>query len=159
MKSLALAVSLLLASVVGAQPTEITPETVLAEMNARRAAAGLAPIAAERRLAEAARDRMRDMEDLGYWSHVAPDGRSPFLWLRVRNYPYATAGENLANGFETVKLLVDSWMESPGHRDNILSPAFSDCGIAVIEGGTTGRATGKSVVVLFARQLGQQASK
>ena len=109
----------------------------------------------------AAQDRMRDMAELGYWSHVAPDGRSPFLWLHVRNYAYANAGENLSNGFETVKLLVDSWMESPGHRANILSPLYSDCGIDVIDGSTKGRASGRSVVVLFGRQQErkQQASR
>ena len=62
---------------------------------------------------------------------------------------FLLAGENLATGFETTELLVTGWMESPGHRDNILSPHFEDCGIAIIDGLTTRRATGKSIVVMF----------
>jgi uncharacterized protein YkwD len=130
---------------------EITAENVLAQMNAYRAEAGFPPLRIEERLARAAHDRMRDMEDGGWWSHESPAGLSPFTWLTLRDYTFQDAGENLASGFETVRLLVSSWMESPGHRDNIMSPMFEDCGIAIIDGATTGRATGKSIVVLFGR--------
>jgi uncharacterized protein YkwD len=131
---------------------QITPESVLAEMNAYRAQFHLAPLQFDSRLAAAADDRMRDMEELAYWSHESPDGRSPFMWLRMRNYPYQNAGENLAAGFETCEVLVDAWMESKGHRDNILSENYTECGIAVIDGSTTRRAVGKSIVVLFGKQ-------
>jgi uncharacterized protein YkwD len=133
--------------------SEITPETVLEQMNAERAGRGLGPLRIDSRLSEAAHDRMADMEDLGYWAHQSPDGRSPFSWLSTRDYPFANAGENLASGFETAEVLVSSWMESPGHRDNIVSPLYQDCGIAIIDGATTRRAAGKSIVVLFARPL------
>ncbi|HWS73226.1 MAG TPA: CAP domain-containing protein, partial [Thermoanaerobaculia bacterium] len=113
---------------------------------------GLPPLRLDERIDAAAGDRMHDMEDLGYWSHQSPDGRSPFVWLRPHAYDYSFAGENLACGFETSELLVDSWMESKGHRDNILSPFYTDCGIAIIDGSTMGRATGKSIVVMFGRQ-------
>jgi len=128
---------------------EITPDSVLAAMNEQRAQFGLRPLRFDPRLTAAAGDRMRDMEDQGYWAHVAPDGRSPFLWLKVRHYDFRTAGENLATGFETLELLVNGWMESHGHRENILSTSYEDCGIAVIDGATTRRAAGKSVVVMF----------
>jgi uncharacterized protein YkwD len=130
---------------------DITPNTVLAEMNAYRARAGVAPLQFDPRLNLAAEDRMRDMEDLGYWAHDAPDGRSPFVWLKPHGYDFKSAGENLATGFETVEVLVRGWMESPGHRDNILSMDYDDVGIAVIDGSTTRRATGKSIVVMFGR--------
>jgi uncharacterized protein YkwD len=61
-------------------------------------------------------------------------------------------GENLATGFETARLLVQSWMESPGHRANIMSSDYEDCGVAIIDGSTTGPANGKAIVVLFGRQ-------
>ena len=77
---------------------------------------------------------------------------SPFMWLTLRGYSFSNAGENLAAGFETAEVLVQSWMESPGHRRNILAPQFHDVGIAVIEGAVARRATGRSVVVLFARE-------
>jgi len=130
---------------------EITPETVLAEMNAYRAQFSLPPLQMDARLQQAADDRMRDMEELAYWSHESPDGRSPFMWLRMRNYPYQFAGENLATGFETCEVLVSSWMESKGHRDNILSASYTECGIAIIDGSTTRRSVGKSIVVLFGK--------
>lgn len=150
----ALLVALAAFPLAAAEPSnEIDPETVLALMNEERAAAGVSPLGLEPRLMSAANDRMRHMEDEGYWSHESPEGQPPFLWIAAQAYSYQYAGENLATGFETARLLVTSWMESPGHRANILSPNFTDCGIAVIEGSTTGPATGRSIVVLFAREL------
>ena len=131
------------------QSNEITPDNVLTLMNEYRAEVGLQPLRHDDRLGRAARDRMRHMEDEGYWSHESPDGLSPFVWVSLREYPYATAAENLAAGFETARLLVLSWMESPGHRANILAEQFLDVGIAIIEGSTKGPAMGKSIVVLF----------
>lgn len=132
----------------------ITRENVLVLMNGYRADAGLHPLRDDEQLTQAAEDRMRHMEDNAYWSHESPDGLSPFVWMVARNYDYSAAAENLASGFETAKFLVASWMDSPGHRENIMSASYEDCGIAIIEGATTGRATGKSIVVLFgARKL------
>lgn len=131
---------------------EITVANVIAEMNVYRAEKGLPPLVAETRLTKAADDRMQDMEELGYWAHVAPDGRSPFIWLKTNGYTHAYAAENLATGFETVRILVEGWMESPGHRANIMSPLYNQCGVAIIDGATNERRTGKSVVVLFARE-------
>lgn len=151
MKRLLLLV-LLLPATAFADTNEITPENIVARMNTYRADFGLAPLRLDERVTLAARDRMRDMEDSGYWSHEAPNGMSPFTWLTVRDYSFSAAAENLASGFETAKFLVESWMESHGHRENILSPQFEDCGIAIIDGATTGRATGKSIVVLFGKR-------
>ena len=159
MKRLIVSLLLIATAAFGGPRDEITRETVLAEMNARRAEIGLPPLQIEPRLTAAAEDRMRDMEELGYWSHFAPDGRSPFDMLRKREYPHAYAAENLAAGFETVSVLVDGWMESPGHRAAILSPLYQECGVAIIEGSTTGRMQGKSVVVLFGRQQTKHAKK
>jgi uncharacterized protein YkwD len=139
----------LLLTTVPALASDITRDSVLAAMNQRRIEANLAPLHDDPRLNAAAEDRMRDMEERGYWAHRSPDGRSPFSWLRVHRYFLRTAGENLATGFETTELLTAGWMESRGHRANIMSPDFADCGIAVIDGATTGRAAGRSVVVLF----------
>lgn len=128
---------------------EITAENVLRLMNDYRAQEGLAPLHADLALQDAAADRMHHMEDESFWSHQSPDGLSPFHWLSQRQYPYRAAGENLAQGFETARLLVESWMESRGHRANILSANYEDCGIAIIDGSTLGPATGKSIVVMF----------
>lgn len=129
--------------------SDITRASVVAAMNEYRAEHNLPPLREDVHLDAAAADRMRDMEDQGYWAHESPDGRSPFSWLAPNGYVFRFAGENLATGFETTELLVSGWMESPGHRANILSPHFEDCGIAIIDGLTTRRATGKSIVVMF----------
>ncbi len=96
---------------------DITAEQVLSSMNSYRAENGLPPLREDSRLDLAAGDRMRDMEDLGYWAHESPDGRSPFQWLKPRGYTFRYAGENLAAGFETTEILVGAWMESDGHLD------------------------------------------
>lgn len=149
-KFLVLAVALLAAQ---AFASDITPASVVAEMNVRRAVFDLPPLREDARLDDAADDRVTDMEEQGYWGHVAPDGREPFQWLGPRGYEFKYAGENLASGFDTVEVLVDAWMESKGHRANILSPIYRDCGVSIIEGATTGRASGKSIVVLFGRAV------
>jgi uncharacterized protein YkwD len=146
MKRLAL---LLLFVAAPAFATDITKASVVTAMNEQRAQFGLRPLHEDPRLDAAAADRMRDMEELSYWGHESPDGRSPFFWMQPHQYIYRFAGENLATGFETAELLVGGWMESKGHRDNILSPDYEDCGIAIIDGGTVRRVTGKSVVVMF----------
>lgn len=129
--------------------SDITRASVVAAMNEYRAEHHLPPLREDLRLNAAADDRMRDMEDLGYWAHESPDGRSPFTWLAPHGYEFHYAGENLACGFETTELLLTGWMESPGHRDNILSPHFEDCGIAIIDGMTMRRGMGRSIVVMF----------
>ena len=134
-----------------ASAADITKATVLEQMNVRRLSRGLPPLREDARLSMAAEDRMRDMEDNNYWAHTSPDGRSPFEWLMPRGYDFWFAGENLAAGFETAEILVDGWMESQGHRDNIMSAIYQDCGIAIIEGAITKKSPGKSIVVLFAR--------
>lgn len=132
--------------------SEITPQSVITLMNHYRSLNQLPPLQSEERIMKAAEDRMRDMEELGYWSHEPPDGRSPFFWLKYRSYRFTRAGENLARGFETADLLVTSWMDSSGHRENILGAEYHHVGVAVIDGATTGRYPGKSVVVLFGRE-------
>ncbi|HEY0159395.1 MAG TPA: CAP domain-containing protein [Thermoanaerobaculia bacterium] len=154
MKTLILSLLLLAgaATLHAADDNEITAENVIRLMNQYRAEASLPPLGSERRLMLAAEDRMRHMEDEGYWAHNAPDGMRPFVWVKARNYEFRTVGENLASGFETAALLVQAWMESAGHRANIMSTDYEDCGIAIIEGSTLGPATGKAIVVLFGRQ-------
>lgn len=138
----------------------ITVANVVARMNAMRAEKSLPPLVVSDKLTRAAESRMQDMIDGEWWSHESPDGLSPFFWLSAADYDYMYAAENLAAGFETTPVLVEAWMESPGHRANIMGVQYAECGIAIIDGSTKGRALGKSVVVLFGREktpLVQQA--
>ena len=141
-----------------ANDNEITADNVTALMNAYRAEAGMGPLRIDGKLTKAAEARMQEMIDGEWWSHDAPDGTSPFVWLTANDYNYVAAAENLAAGFETARLLVQSWIESPGHRANILNPMYADCGIAVIDGRTDRRADGKSIVVMFGRRAVEQVS-
>lgn len=134
-----------------ADDNSITVQNVIYLMNAYRSQESLPPLHLDASLTRAAEARMRDMEDGGWWSHESPEGTSPFTWIPV-DYDYVYAAENLAAGFETAHLLVQSWMESPGHRANILGAQYADCGIAIIEGSTRGPSTGKSIVVMFGRR-------
>ncbi|HEY3055934.1 MAG TPA: CAP domain-containing protein [Thermoanaerobaculia bacterium] len=154
-KLLILAIALLASR---ALASDITRTSVVAEMNVRRIAFGVLPLREDARLDQAADDRVTDMEEQNYWAHISPAGKQPFEWLRPHGYDFHYAAENLASGFDTVELLVDAWMESKGHRENILSPVYNDCGVSIIEGGTTGRAAGKSIVVMFAREVSAPAS-
>ena len=153
MRRLVLLAAILAAS--AAYASDITRASVVDQMNARRAVAGLPPLHEDARLDRAADDRVQDMEDQEYWAHFSPDGQSPFRFLKPRGYDYQFAGENLAAGFDTAEVLLDAWMESAGHRQNILSPLYADCGVSIIEGSTLGRSAGKSIVVIFGRAKAQ----
>lgn len=139
----------LILSTSSASAAEIRRATLLETINERRQEQGLSPLRLNHSLNLAAEDRMSEMTDLGYWGHVSPEGRQPFVWIRTHGYVYSRAGENLARGFDTAEVLVASWMESEGHRATLLSPDYEDLGLAIMEGSTTGRAGGHSVVALF----------
>jgi uncharacterized protein YkwD len=136
---------------------DINATNVVARMNEYRAEAGLPPLRIDPSLTRAAEARMNEMAEGEWWAHEAPDGTPPFALIPI-DYDYAFAGENLAAGFDTAGLLVQSWMESRGHRANILGPNYADCGIAIIEGSTKGPAMGKSIVVLFGRRKVQMVT-
>ena len=148
--------ALLLFALLVARPAtaaEITVERIVAEMNEYRLAEGLGPLFVDPRLAAAAEDRMDDMVDSGYWRHEPSGGGSPFAVVMRRGFEFSMAGENLATGFETAEILVESWMLSPGHRANVMSPDFTSVGVAIIDGHVARRAEGKSVVAVFAREM------
>lgn len=85
-------------------------------------------------LTEAAQAKAEDMATRGYFSHVGPDGEEPWVWIERAGYNYQYAGENLAVRFEDSKDIVDAWMDSPGHRANIVKPQYREIGIGIAEG-------------------------
>jgi uncharacterized protein YkwD len=113
-------------------------EAMMLEMvNGERSAAGLKPLAADPELTEVARQHSADMFARGYFSHFTPEGRSPFDRMRAANVRFLTAGENLALA-PTLPLAHTGLMNSPGHRANILRPAFGRVGIGIMDGGRRG---------------------
>jgi len=81
----------------------------------------------------AAMAKAQDMINKNYFSHTSPEGVKPWYWFQVLGYDYTYAGENLAEGYNDPVELEKSWMGSPTHRANILSPFYSEVGLAVAE--------------------------
>lgn len=124
-------------------------EAIVAEMNRQRAAHGLVPLRLESRLTQAAGDRANDMFAKRYFDHVSPDGIQPFTWVRKRGYRYRIVGENLALGYRSGAAVVDGWMRSPGHRENILQRSYNEVGLAIADGSPTRGYRGPLVVALY----------
>ena len=151
---LAIVIVLALPVVASAQPSIgalPTPEQIVAEMNRERSAHGLAPLRLNERLNLAATDRIKDMFAKRYFDHVAPDGLDPFSWVEQRGYDYRSIGENIAIGYQTAATIVEGWMTSPGHRQNILEKKYEEVGIAIAAGSPTPQERGPVVVSFYAR--------
>lgn len=86
------------------------------------------------RLSEAAVKKAEDMIANNYWAHNSPKGLSPWHWIEQSGYSYAVAGENLAKNYPDASSVMDAWMSSSAHRDNILNPKYTNVGFAVVEG-------------------------
>lgn len=125
--------------------------------NARRAEGGLAPLTLDNQLSLAASKKAEHMFANNYWAHTAPDGTTPWYFIRNAGYEYLYAGENLARGFTTAPEAMDAWMASPGHRNNIMSPNYKDVGFAVLTGTLAGDET-VLIVQMFGSRLNAVAS-
>jgi uncharacterized protein YkwD len=131
---------------------DVSRGALLQAMNEQRARRGLPPLQRNVRLDAAAADRIHDMFELRYFAHVAPDGTEPFVWVTQRGYRYTRVGENLAMGQRAARQVVAQWMDSPGHRANILGN-YSDTGIAIASGVPTGRnSRGYTFVAMYGRE-------
>jgi uncharacterized YkwD family protein len=101
-------------------------------INKERANAGLAPLKFDMELQKVARLKAKDMVEKNYFSHQSPTYGSPFDMMRQYNISFRSAGENIA-GNRTIEGAVKAWMESSGHRKNILNANFNYTGIGVVE--------------------------
>jgi len=104
-------------------------------VNAERAEAGLAALKINEKLSSVAREKSSDMQRNGYFSHTSPTYGSPFDMLRKFGISYNTAGENIAMGYSSPEAVVNGWMNSAGHRANILSSAFTEIGVGHVANG------------------------
>ncbi|HMC20841.1 MAG TPA: CAP domain-containing protein, partial [Thermoanaerobaculia bacterium] len=136
----------------------VSREAILDAMNQEREGRGLPLLRLDPRLNAAANDRIRDMFNKHYFDHVSPDGTQPFVWVQHRSYRYGTVGENLAEGYRSATGVVNGWMNSPGHRRNLLGQSFQDAGIAIVRGSPTGRTNGFTVVAIYAREATRHPS-
>lgn len=102
---------------------------VLELVNKERKAAGVKPLAIDPTLNVVAQIKAEDMAKLGYWGHTSPTFGDPFEMMEYFGIDYFTAGENIAKGQPTPQWVMQSWMNSPGHRSNILDVDFTHIGI------------------------------
>lgn len=128
--------------------SSVTVDEVVRATNEKRIEAGLKQLNYSEKLADAARRKAANMIEENYWAHNSPSGKSPWVWFQAAGYNYSVAGENLAKDFGNTTRLVDAWMASPTHRDNIINGKYKEIGIAVVPGTLQGQET-VLVVQLF----------
>ena len=110
-------------------------EEVIRLVNQIRTQNGLKPLTANWELSRVARYKSQDMVDNRYFSHTSPTYGSPFQMIRSFGLSYRTAGENIAYGYRTPQAVVDAWMNSSGHRANILNGSYTQIGVGYVPSG------------------------
>ncbi len=104
-------------------------------VNEHRRAKGLSDLSYDWELSRVARIKSQDMKDEGYFAHNSPTYGSPFNMMKSFGIKYRSAAENIARGYATPKAVVDGWMNSSGHRANILNPEFTHIGVGYVSSG------------------------
>ena len=110
---------------------------VITLVNRERAKVKCSPLRIGTALGKAAQLHSADMAKYNYFSHTSRDGRSPWQRIRAQNYAYGSA-ENIAAGQRTPAAVMDAWMNSAGHRENILNCSNKAVGVGVARGGSYG---------------------
>lgn len=121
-----------------AAPASSDAREVLRLTNIERANAGCPALTWNSRLATAAQRHSADMAANNYFEHTSQDGRSPFQRMKDAGYSYSAAAENIAAGQRSPASVMGSWMNSAGHRANILNCGLKELGVGVATGGSYG---------------------
>jgi uncharacterized protein YkwD len=121
-----------LISSINMKSSVLSQQEILDLVNQDRALHGLSKLSINPTLSLAALAKAEDMLSHNYFAHISPDGTTPWYWIKSMGYNYSYAGENLAEGYSEAEELQRSWMASPTHRANILSPNYSEVGLAVV---------------------------
>lgn len=118
--------------------SNVQAQQVLALVNAERTKQGLQPLTLDNTLNGIAAEKAHDMAVNNYFSHDSPTYGTPFDMMRSFGVDYKSAGENIAAGQRTASEVMSSWMNSSGHRANILSDKYTKIGVGYYDGGTKG---------------------
>lgn len=118
-----------------AQGMKEAEQRVIALTNAERLQNGLPELQSHNELSNVARKKSDDMQQNNYFSHTSPTYGSPFDMIRNDGISFSSAGENIAQGQTTPEQAVQAWLNSSGHRENIMSQAFTHIGIGYNENG------------------------
>ncbi len=143
--------------VLPALSSAITQANVAALTNQSRAANNLSGLTYNSKLEAAAQSKANDMLAKQYFSHVTPDNKQPWDFISAQGYAYQGAGENLGVGFNEAESLESAWMNSPGHRANILNSSFKEIGVGIAVGNFQGKQS-TIVVQMFGIPMGGQVS-
>lgn len=108
---------------------------VIRLVNVERAKYGLNALQANWELSRVARYKSQDMADNHYFSHTSPTYGTPFQMMKAFGLSYRTAGENIAYGQRTPQAVVNAWMNSSGHRANILNASYTQIGVGFVADG------------------------
>lgn len=119
--------------------SNIDPDELIILANRERNERGLGNLVKNDKLTVAANSKGNDMFAKQYWSHIGPNGETPWQFIQASGYDYVYAGENLAKDFSTSLEVHLAWMNSPTHRANILNKNYRDIGIAVVSGMLNGK--------------------
>jgi uncharacterized YkwD family protein len=117
--------------------TQAWEQQVVKLVNAERAKAGLNPLKSDWELARVARYKSMDMRDRNYFAHQSPTYGTPFEMITSFSIAYRYAGENIAAGQRSPEEVMKAWMNSSGHRANILNRNFTKIGVGFIKGGSS----------------------
>lgn len=143
--------------VLPALSSAITPGNVIALTNQSRADNNLGNLTQNAKLTAAAQAKANDMMAKQYFAHVSPDNKQPWDFISAQGYSYQGAGENLGVGFFQAEGLEDAWMNSPGHRANILNSSFKEIGVGIASGIFQGQQA-TVVVQMFGLPLAKAAA-
>lgn len=111
--------------------TNVSLSALLQETNIQRSNNGRAALSLNNQLSQAAQQKANDMVARDYWSHASPEGTQPWEIISSVGYAYLAAGENLAYGFDTSAATVAGWMNSPGHKANVLHVDYKEVGFGI----------------------------
>lgn len=109
-------------------------QQVLNLVNQERTKAGLQSVSMNSSLSNMAMDKAQDMYKNNYFDHQSPTYGSPFDMMKAYGISFKTAGENIARGQQSPTEVMNQWMNSPGHRENIMDKSFTQIGVAYYNG-------------------------
>lgn len=112
----------------------VVPGEIIALTNTERSSNNAGSLTEDALLDSAAMAKAKDMAANGYFSHLGPDGKTPWQWISASGYQYQYAGENLAVRFINSTDVINAWMMSPTHRANLVKPVYTQIGVGVAEG-------------------------
>jgi len=139
------------------EESAITTTNLLNKHNEKRLEANLPMLTINDKLSASAQMKAEEMLKADCWSHYCPEGKSPWEFFNSAGYNYIYAGENLAEGFYSIDVLMNAWMNSQSHKDNILNPNFAEIGFGLAYGNYQGNENNAIVVVHFGKAKNQSA--